>query len=45
MGEGPLYSIPVLSESYILAYRKDIFDQHNIKVPTTIEEMARRRAR
>jgi multiple sugar transport system substrate-binding protein len=40
VGEGPLYSIPVLEESYILAYRKDIFDQHNIKVPTTIEEMA-----
>jgi len=40
VGEGPLYSIPVLGESYILAYRKDIFDQHNIKVPTTIEEMA-----
>lgn len=40
VGEGPLYSIPVLAESYILAYRKDIFDQHNIKVPTTLEEMA-----
>ncbi len=40
VGEGPLYSIPVLEESYIIAYRKDIFDQYNIKVPTTIEEMA-----
>ena len=40
VGEGPLYSIPVLGESYILAYRKDIFDQHNIKVPTNLEEMA-----
>jgi multiple sugar transport system substrate-binding protein len=40
MGEGPLYSIPVMSESYILAYRKDIFDQYKIKVPTTYEEMA-----
>src|SRR4051794_9288992 len=40
VGEGPLYSIPVLAETYILAYRKDIFDQYNIKVPTTIEEMA-----
>jgi multiple sugar transport system substrate-binding protein len=39
IGEGPLYSIPVLAESYILAYRKDIFDQYNIKVPTTLEEM------
>jgi multiple sugar transport system substrate-binding protein len=40
VGEGPLWSIPVLEESYILAYRKDIFDQYNIKVPTTLEEMA-----
>lgn len=40
VGEGPLYSIPVLEESYILAYRKDIFDQYGIKVPTTLEEMA-----
>jgi multiple sugar transport system substrate-binding protein len=40
VGEGPIWSIPVLEESYILAYRKDIFDQYNIKVPTTIEEMA-----
>jgi multiple sugar transport system substrate-binding protein len=40
VGDGQLWSIPVLAESYILAYRKDIFDQYNIKVPTTIEEMA-----
>jgi multiple sugar transport system substrate-binding protein len=40
VGSGPLWSIPVLEESYILAYRRDIFDQYNIKVPTTIEEMA-----
>ncbi len=40
VGQGPLYSIPVIEESYILAYRKDIFDQYHIKVPTTIEEMA-----
>ena len=39
-GEGPLWSIPVMSESYILAYRKDIFDQYKIKVPKTYEEMA-----
>jgi multiple sugar transport system substrate-binding protein len=39
VGEGPIYSIPVLEESYIVAYRKDIFDQYNIKVPTTMEEM------
>lgn len=40
VGEGPLYSMPVMAEGYILHYRKDIFDQHNIKVPTTIDEMA-----
>ena len=38
-GEGSLWSIPVMSESYILAYRKDIFDQYKIKVPTTMEGM------
>jgi multiple sugar transport system substrate-binding protein len=40
VGEGPLYAVPVLGETYILAYRKDLFDQHKIKVPTTLEEMA-----
>ena len=40
IGEGPIWSIPVIEESYILAYRKDIFDQYNIKVPTTLDEMA-----
>ncbi len=39
-GEGPLWSIPVMVESYVLAYRKDIFDQYKIKVPRTYEEMA-----
>lgn len=39
-GEGPLWSIPVMSESYVLAYRKEIFDQYKIKVPRTYEEMA-----
>jgi multiple sugar transport system substrate-binding protein len=39
VGEGELWSIPVLEESYIIAYRKDIFDQYHIKVPTTLDEM------
>jgi multiple sugar transport system substrate-binding protein len=39
-GEGPLWSIPIMAESYVLAYRKDLFDQYKIKVPTTYEEMA-----
>ncbi len=38
-GEGSLYSIPALSETYLLAYRKDLFDQHKIKVPTTLADM------
>src|SRR5512139_1419376 len=37
IGEGPLWSIPVMAESYILAYRKDIFDKHQIKLPKTYE--------
>jgi multiple sugar transport system substrate-binding protein len=40
VGKGSLYSIPVMEESYILAYRKDIFDQYHIEVPTTLEGMA-----
>ena len=40
VGQGSLWAIPVLSETYSMAYRKDIFEQHNIKVPTTLEEMA-----
>ncbi len=39
-GEGSLWSIPVMAEAYILAYRKDIFDQYKIKVPQTYDEMA-----
>jgi len=39
VGEGPLWAIPVLGESYILAYRKDLFAQYKIKVPTRMEEM------
>jgi multiple sugar transport system substrate-binding protein len=39
-GEGSIWSIPVMVETYILAYRKDIFDKHKIKVPATYEEMA-----
>jgi multiple sugar transport system substrate-binding protein len=39
VGEGSLWAIPVLGESSILAYRKDLFDQYKIKVPTSLEEM------
>lgn len=37
-GEGPLYAIPGMVETYILSYRADLFDKWNIKVPTTLEE-------
>ena len=40
VGKGSLYSIPVMEESYILAYRKDLFDQYHIEVPTTLDGMA-----
>ena len=39
-GEGELWSIPIMEESYVIPYRKDLFDQYKIKVPTTYEEMA-----
>jgi multiple sugar transport system substrate-binding protein len=39
-GEGPQWAIPVMAETYILAYRKDLFEQYRIKVPTSMEEMA-----
>ncbi len=40
IGEGELWSIPVMFESYVLVYRKDLFEKYGIKVPTTLEEMA-----
>jgi multiple sugar transport system substrate-binding protein len=40
VGEGPLYSVPATGETYLLAYRKDLFDQHGIAAPSTLGEMA-----
>src|SRR5579859_2066790 len=40
VGKGSLYSVPVMEESYILAFRKDLFDQYHIEVPTTVEGIA-----
>jgi multiple sugar transport system substrate-binding protein len=34
-----LYGIPYGAECSVLAYRKDIFAKHDIKVPTTYEEL------
>ena len=41
LGEGKLWAIPVMVETSILAYRKDIFDKYEIKVPETYEEWAK----
>ena len=36
---GALYGIPFGAETSILAYRKDIFEEHGIAVPTTYDEL------
>ncbi len=36
---GSLFGIPFGSETSILGYRKDIFEKHGLKVPTTYAEM------
>jgi multiple sugar transport system substrate-binding protein len=41
MYEGKLLGIPVVAESQILYYRKDIFEQRGLKVPETMDEMLR----
>ena len=37
--EGQLLGIPITTEREILYYRKDLFEQHGIEVPKTMEEM------
>jgi multiple sugar transport system substrate-binding protein len=39
LGEGKLYSIPYVVETYILGYRDDLFQKYNLKVPTTLDEV------
>lgn len=34
-----LYAIPLGAETSVLAYRKDLFEEHNIKVPDTYDEV------
>ena len=34
-----LYAIPLGAETSVLAYRKDLFEQYNIKVPETYDEV------
>ncbi len=36
---GSLFGIPFGSETSVLAYRKDIFDKHGLKVPETYDEL------
>ncbi len=39
VGEGNLWALPVNEEGYALMYRKDIFEQEGLTVPTTYDEM------
>jgi len=38
LGNGPLLSMPVMVETYILSYRKDLFEKYGVKVPDTWDE-------
>jgi multiple sugar transport system substrate-binding protein len=37
--EGKLYGLPMQSQMYVLAYRKDVFDQLGLQPPTTFAEL------
>lgn len=36
---GKFYGIPIMIEDRMLVYRKDLFEEAGLKVPTTVEEM------
>ena len=36
---GKIYAIPVMVETYVLQYRKDLFEKYGVKVPTTMEDL------
>ncbi|MQA85317.1 MAG: extracellular solute-binding protein [Streptosporangiales bacterium] len=38
MGSGNWYGIPNYAEYVMVYYNKDMFDEHSVKVPTTLEE-------
>ena len=40
VGEGSLYSLPLMFETYMLAYRPSVLSKYGLEVPTTYEEMA-----
>ena len=37
--DGVLYGLPVYGESTFLMYRKDLFEEYNLEVPATMEEL------
>ncbi|MBO8126962.1 MAG: extracellular solute-binding protein [Firmicutes bacterium] len=37
--DGHQMTVPILSETSLLAYRKDLFEKYGVKVPTTMEEL------
>ena len=38
-GTGNLYVVPFMSETFILAYRDDLFQKYGLEAPTTVEEI------
>ena len=39
VGEGPLWGLPINSESYLLAYRPSVFKELGLEVPKTYDEL------
>jgi multiple sugar transport system substrate-binding protein len=37
--DGKLYGLPMQAQMYVMAYRKDVFDQLGLKAPTTFAEL------
>lgn len=37
--DGSIAAIPIITEQQIMYYRKDLLEQHNIPVPTTMDEL------
>ena len=39
IGEGPLWALPINSESYLMAYRPSVFEELGLEVPETYDEL------
>ncbi|RLF97882.1 MAG: hypothetical protein DRN49_06795 [Thaumarchaeota archaeon] len=39
--KGKLYGLPIYAETTVLIYRKDVFEEHGIKVPDTMEDLGK----